>query len=467
MNLISDAKDVGLANLHVILDLWRAGKSESLIDYTRSMRVEPVVMVDSSLLFDEATPEVMQSLLSNFAGYYLQAAALSCTVGKISTMRHLDKLNPNRSPIDSAGDTAVAATNWMTSLESYRFRLPRHSDQYTTQQKQGFDVMPVRGDHDNATIALESRNGVYQIALEARDDDHHQDRMYELAVDKLNLDRTKFGHELSQAEQRKLSDKEKLDYQKVQDEVRNGQGRDSHKLAKDRQDDVHNASQFGFSKDTIQTVKELSNLSVGKVLSIEISDGIHKASIPVAIRLMAASLPSQTLAHMLSLGKQDTSMSARWHGWRSGRLAFWRDLIGCQDLIDAHRDALMQDKDGLFRQIVARKRKNTFAGILSGNPSVATASNMAVLSKETADMIELETVGSLDNFNTRQKLFEPTSLMILAVVSKEFARVTFYFRGIAEKTELSLRDIKAANKGSGPDVGDILKAFTSGHAPSL
>ncbi|MDR3392216.1 MAG: hypothetical protein P4L77_10840 [Sulfuriferula sp.] len=410
MNLISDAKDVGLANLHVILDLWRAGKSESLIDYTRSMRVEPVVMVDSSLLFDEATPEVMQSLLSNFAGYYLQAAALSCTVGKISTMRHLDKLNPNRSPIDSAGDTAVAATNWMTSLESYQFRLPRHTDQYTSQQKMNWDVMPVRGDQDNSCVALESRDGVYQVALEAA--------------------------------------KPKKD-----------EG--------DKSTPPEKRSEFGFTKDTIQTVKELSNLSVGKMLSVEISDGIHKASIPVAIRLMAASLPSQTLAHMLSLGKQDTSMSARWHGWRSGRLAFWRDLIGCQDLIDAHRDALMQDKDGLFRQIVARKRKNTFAGILSGNPSVATASNMAVLSKETADMIELETVGSLDNFNTRQKLFEPTSLMILAVVSKEYSRVTFYFRGIAEKTELSLRDIKAANKGSGPDVGDILKAFTSGHAPSL
>lgn len=410
MNLISDAKDVGLANLHVILDLWRAGKSESLIDYTRSMRVEPVVMVDSSLLFDEATPEVMQSLLSNFAGYYLQAAALSCTVGKISTMRHLDKLNPNRSPIDSAGDTAVAATNWMTSLESYQFRLPRHTDQYTSQQKMNWDVMPVRGDQDNSCVALESRDGVYQVALEAA--------------------------------------KPKKD-----------EG--------DKSTPPEKRSEFGFTKDTIQTVKELSNLSVGKMLSVEISDGVHKASIPVAIRLMAASLPSQTLAHMLSLGKQDTSMSARWHGWRSGRLAFWRDLIGCQDLIDAHRDALMQDKDGLFRQIVARKRKNTFAGILSGNPSVATASNMAVLSKETADMIELETVGSLDNFNTRQKLFEPTSLMILAVVSKEYSRVTFYFRGIAEKTELSLRDIKAANKGSGPDVGDILKAFTSGHAPSL
>lgn len=458
MNLISDAADVGLANLHVILDLWRAGKSESLIDYTRATRVEPVVMVDSSLLFDEATPEVMQSLLSNFAGYYLQAAALSCSVGKISMMRHLDKLNPNRSPLDSAGDTAVAATNWMTSLESYQFRLPRHTDKFTPQQKLNWDVMPVRGDHGMGIVALESRDGLYQISLEAATHESREEAREKArsAADKNKLENDKL----------QLS-KDQLEHSKASSAASHALAKDKHALDKQRQDDQRKTTEFGFSKDTIQTVKELSNLSVGKILSVEISDGVHKAAIPVAIRLMAASLPSQTLAHMLSLGKQDTSMSARWHGWRSGRLAFWRDLIGCQDLIDAHRDALMKDKDGLFRQIVARKRKNTFAGLLSGNPSVATASNMAVLSKETADMIELETVGSLDNFNTRQKLFEPTSLMIMAVVSKEYGRVKFYFRGIAESTDLSLRDLKSANKGSGPDIGDILKAFTSGHAPSL
>jgi hypothetical protein len=158
---------------------------------------------------------------------------------------------------------------------------------------------------------------------------------------------------------------------------------------------------------------------------------------------------------------------ARWHGWRSGRLAFWKDLVMCNDLIEDHRNALMHDKDGLYRQIVARKSKNRFAGILSGNPSVATASNMAVITKETADKIELETVGTLNDFRTRQKLFEPTSLMILVVINPDYDRATFYYRGIAEKTDVSMRDLKAANKGSGPDVADILRAFTQGHAPSL
>lgn len=386
MNPIREAAGgVGLSNIHHIVDLWQAGKAESLIDYTSVTRVEPIVLMDNAILFNDLTPEVMQSLLSSFAGFYLQAAALSVTVGKINVIRHLDRLNPSRNPVDSAAYGISAAAGLMMAQENYKFRLPRVQRNVALESYSRYDVMPL--------------NNAQTVAME---DDKENKR-----------------------------------------------------------------SGFEIGKDSIQAIKELSNLSIGKVLSVEITDGTHKASIPVQIRLMAASLPSSTVSHILSLGKKDTSVMARWHGWRSGRLEFWKDLVLCNDLIDEHRNALMKDKDGLFRQIVARKTKNRFAGILSGNPSVASASNMAVIAKSTADQIELETVGNLNDFRTRQKLFEPTSLMILVVINPDYDRATFYFRGIAEKTEVSLRDLKASNKGSGPDVTDILRAFTQGHAPSL
>jgi hypothetical protein len=385
MNLISDAVDIGLGNIHRILDLWRAGKSDSLIDYTRPTRVEPIVLIDSDCLFHDALPDVQQTLLSTFAGYYLQAVAISATVGKVHVMRQLDKLNPNRNAVDSAVDAGVTGGAWLMAQENYKLGLPKIPKLTAAMESQSvYDVLPMK------------------ISLEARDD------------------KTPAQH-----------------------------------------------TEFSTGKDSITTIKELSNLSVGKLLSVEITDGNHKASIPVAIRLMASTLPSDSIAHLLSVGKKDTSVKARWHGWRSGRLKFWEDLVFCEDLIEEHRNGLMKDKDGMYRQILARKRKNTLAGVLSGNPSVATASNMAVISKETADKIELETVGNLNNFATRQKLFEPTSLMILAVIAKDYDRVTFYYRGIAEKTEVSVRDLRASNKGSGSEVTDILKAFVSGSAPSL
>lgn len=454
MDAISNAVDIGLGNIHHIVDLWRAGKADSLIDYTRVTRVEPIVLVDNDVMFHDLTPEIMQSLLSTFAGYYLQAAALSLTVGKIQIMRHLDKLNPRRSPLDSAADTGALAAGWMMAQENYKFRLPRLTDKVAMESLDRYNLLPL-------ALPAPSQLALESLALEA--EDPHASEKNERDVERLQIQkdaerrqREQFGHQLDQDDIRNKHQKTQLQHADRELELREQQHRDA-----------QTATEFGYSRDTITTIKELANLSVGKMLSVEISDGNHTASIPVAVRLMAASLPSTTMAHILSLGKKDTSMKARWHGWRSGRLQFWRDLVMCNDLIDEHRTALMKDKDGLFRQIVARKTKNRFAGLFSGNPSVATASNMAVISKETADKIELETVGSLNDFNTRQKLFEPTSLMILVVLNKDYDRATFYYRGIAEKSEVSMRDLKAANKGNGPDVTDILRAFTQGHAPSL
>lgn len=504
MDAISNAVDIGLGNIHHIVDLWRAGKADSLIDYTRVTRVEPIVLVDNDVMFHDLTPEIMQSLLSTFAGYYLQAAALSLTVGRVQITRHLDKLNPRRSPLDSAADTGVLAAGWMMAQENYKFRLPRLSDQVALESRDRYDLLPL-------ALPAPSQLAMESLALEAGDpyasEKNARDaERLQIQKDAERRQREQFGHQLNQDDIRTAQSsadfnlrENQFKHQQAQSNAQQAhqaaqqqhqkdvfahqKGRDakqqanqdrSHELStkefelrEQQLKDAQTATEFGYSRDTITTIKELANLSVGKMLSVEITDGNHSASIPVAVRLMTASLPSSTMTHILSLGKKDISMKARWHGWRSGRLQFWRDLVMCNDLIDEHRNALMKDKDGLFRQIVARKTKNRFAGLLSGNPSVATASNMAVISKETADKIELETVGTLNDFNTRQKLFEPTSLMILVVLNKDYDRATFYYRGIAEKTEVSMRDLKAANKGNGPDVTEILRAFTQGHAPTL
>lgn len=364
--------DIGLSAIRKITDLWSGAKADSLIDYTRNLRVEPIVLIDTDCMYLDSLPEVMQSMQSIFAGYYLQAIAISTNVGKIEVMRHLDKLNPNRNPVDSAADSA----GWLLAAESYKHRLPTPSDK---------------------RIALESAGR--QPGLEAVDEQ------------------------------------------------------------------TEHASLWG--RDTAKDLKELANLSVGKMLNVEITDGLHRATIPISIRLMASSLPSTKLVHILSVGNEDKSVKERYHAWRAGRIEFIKDLIFCQDLIDAHRKNLMADKDGIYANILKRNRGNQLSTLVSGNPSVATASNLVVISNESAMQLELKINGKLDDFRTREKVFKETSLMIMAVIDKQWERVTFFHRGINHATEVGMRDLKVANKGSGPDVSDILKAYQLGNSPSL
>lgn len=413
---------LGLSSIHKILDLWRGAKSDSLIDYTQVARVEPIVLVDSDCLYLDSLPEVQQSLLSIFAGYYLQAIAISTTIGKIDVTRHLDRLNPRRNPADSATSTM----GYLLAVENYRHRLPTPND--------------------GEKLALE--NMVMEALPEAVQDAIRQDAA-----------RWAKNHD------RREADKLELDQKNSQRQT--DQFNKSHDLQTQVRDDRLNASEMGIGRDTMSTLKELANLSIGKMLSVEITDGLHKAAIPIAIRLMASSLPSSNLVHILSIGNQDISVKERYHAWKAGRLEFIKDLVLCQDLIDAHRKNLMADKDGIYTNLLKRQRGNQLSTLVSGNPSIATASNLVVLSSDTAAQLELNINGKLSDFKTREKVFKNTYIMIMAVIDKQWERVTFYHRNINEVTEVGVRDLKAANKGNGPDVSDILRAYQLGNSPSL
>lgn len=363
---MSTEQNTTLAVARKIQDLWRASKSDSLIDYTQETRVEPICLIATDVLFNDSLHDIMQSLLAIFSGYYLQAIAVSMNVGNIEVSRTLSKLNPKRSAADSAADTAV----FMLARENYKDSLPTP------------EVM---------------------LSLEA-----------------------------------------------VADRIPSAAG-----------------NQFTVGRDTNRELKELSNLSVGKMLMVEVSDGLHRGTIPVSVRLQASSMPTERLAHILSSGTKDISMKERWHQFRSGELEGIRDMVMCNDLVDEHRKNLRADKDGVYAQILSRNRENQISAIVSANPSVATASNIAVISSTTAAELELLANGRLSNPKVREKIFAGKMLMLLVVLDTEFNRVTIYHRGISMATELGVRDLRDANKGSGPNVSDILKAYQLGTAPSL
>jgi len=458
--------DIGLSAIRKITDLWSGAKADSLIDYTRVARVEPIVLIDNDCLYLESLPEVMQSLQSIFSGYYLQAIAISTNVGKVEVMRHLDKLNPNRKPLDSALDSA----GWLLAQESYRHRLPRPND-----ARLALEALPEYEKYDMARERHQwgrDRNNLDFIRdnREAQIDAFNR----QTVQNKARLDQATFDQRVAEAQRQYDQNVAQFGHQKAMDLAKQDLAKQGlalnekqFKLQQQDREDRLSAHEISIGRDTLQTIKELSNLSVGKMLSVEITDGLHRASIPVSIRLIASAIPSQNIVHILSIGNEDTSVKERYHAWKSGRLEFVRDLIFCQDLIDAHRKNLMADKDGIYANLIKRHRGNQVSTLVSGNPSVATASNSVVVSSDTASQLELKINGRLKDFKTREKLFKDTYVMIMAVIDKQWERVTFYHRGIDMHTEVGMRDLKIANKGSGPDVSDILKAYQMGNAPSL
>lgn len=223
-----------------------------------------------------------------------------------------------------------------------------------------------------------------------------------------------------------------------------------------------------FGKDTISRVEEASNLVTGKALEVVLQDGDAKITVPVIVRLAVLAVDPSTMAHTLALGEGQLSWKERWHGFRSGRLRFWKDLVLMQDLVELHRKNLLRDKSGFYQETLKRRQNNGTAALFSGGKgSIAGDSSILILSSQTQTAAERELTQQFRSPKTRDDVFKKTGAMLMFIINKEWDTLTIYHRGIAVPTELTLKELKTAARGNGPDVGEILKAYQLGNSPSL
>lgn len=379
-------------------------KTDSLSSFTKTTRVEPIALVDKSLVHQSYMYDVLSVANSVFTGYYLQAVALSATaINGVSAMRVLDTLNPTRDVADAANTAIVDSLNSpsLLSFESYRYGLP------------------------------------------------YPDRCFGLEA---------FGDDA-------------VDYMKQRNEKAQAE-RDADAINARLPDDdfggttIIRKAGIGDNK-ALSSVSEAVNLSVGRLFEVNIQQGNNNFKIPVSIRLISTIVDSNILAHILGDGGQNKSFKERYHAWRAGQLEFVRDIIFMQDLIDQHKKLLGKDETGTYAEIMKRRRNNGIAAGLSGNPSIGSASNIVVISKRTAQAVERQESGRFADEKFRDRMFKNTYMLLLFVVDEDMERVTIYHRDISLPTQLSIKELKVSSKGTGPDVMEILKAYSLGQPARL
>lgn len=206
----------------------------------------------------------------------------------------------------------------------------------------------------------------------------------------------------------------------------------------------------------IDKLYEVESLSVGKLVNVELKDGDNIAKIPVLIRLQATTVKTDIMTHIFTAGGRD-SYGERFQLARAGLLRPIRDLIFGIDLIDEHRRALMNDTSGAYKAITDRRRNNVKKAAMSGVVSAADASNIAVITKETAKVIGQKLYGKLDTQAVRERIFNNSYLLLLIVVDERYEQITVYHRGLDIPGEHSFKEIASAEKGRGQDITEVYK----------
>lgn len=198
----------------------------------------------------------------------------------------------------------------------------------------------------------------------------------------------------------------------------------------------------GLSSAGRDIVKDAVNLSVGKVISLEVIQGENKASIPITIRLRTGVMQTQPLTTLLSVDQnQNRGFFTRLKKVGAGELSFWRDFVACRDLVEEHRDALLKDTTGMYAERVKTARKNKLSAVASMQPSIANLSAVYVISQETIENLAAYKRIDFSRTKVRKKIFEVTGAMIIAVVNTRWESVTFWRHSIEEPAEFTFSQI--------------------------
>lgn len=91
----------------------------SLTELSKPARVEPFTIISSDLMVgQEYMPDVLDTVLSVFSAYYLQAIALDTEVNGIKVAKYLDKFSPSRSAdnVDIIDETIVSTVGTAAQL---------------------------------------------------------------------------------------------------------------------------------------------------------------------------------------------------------------------------------------------------------------------------------------------------------------------------------------------------------------
>lgn len=335
--------------------------SNSIIEYTKSTRIEPIVLVDANLQGQDYMSDIMVTLTNIFAAYYLQAAAISNTIGSVKVMQRLEKFQPKRSLMS-------AVTNRIGSLATEDFKLK----------------LPVYG---------QSVTPYHHASLEAK----HP------APTKIT----------------------------------------------------------GAPRESVDALRNIDNLAVGKTMNVELIEGDKTVSIPVNIRLTPAGINSDVFVGTFAgNGFNNTAKERLWR-FKTGELSGVSDMMLTNDLIKEHKRRLMADKTGIYKETAQRRRKNKLAAAISGVASLGDLSNIAIINQNTAFALEQAMGAKLSSFSARERMFDESSLMIMLVVDTEWETVKIYYQSVERPSELGIRDLKTVNKNTGPDVLEMIRAFTA------
>lgn len=228
------------------------------------------------------------------------------------------------------------------------------------------------------------------------------------------------------------------------------------------------ASRGGIKVDSkaFAPITDNTQLSVGKLIKIEISNGTESLDVPVSIRFRTRVTPEGLINDIFKANYADTNLLQRIKLYNLEEITLGEAFSGA-DMVRAQERVRLADRDGIVRSHFTNALKDAGYAALTGEIPINRASGVTIISANTQTTIERDLRGRLDNHKDREKFFSGTATMVLAIVDAEDELVHIYYRGFKDGMTETFRSIARTSGKGGSDLTPVVKDLLSGQVPSF
>lgn len=215
---------------------------------------------------------------------------------------------------------------------------------------------------------------------------------------------------------------------------------------------------------------EKTEKTVGKVIEVSFQageKGTEKVTVPVVIRLDNMIVPGDVMSNILTMNEESIRFGSRFKDMIAGRISPIKDFLLCSDLIKKQKSTLMKDPSRAYASMLNRVNSSKMYSIISRNVSLSTISGIMVISEIEENDIRAKIGGDLTHKKTRNMIFDNSSVMIVAVVDREWETVKIFVRDMDNYSEIPFSRFKESTTSNTDALTEVFKSMSVGRVPTF
>lgn len=218
-------------------------------------------------------------------------------------------------------------------------------------------------------------------------------------------------------------------------------------------------------------LKNDTPLPSGRILNLKLStDRGAKIDVNLLVQLNPTIIATEVLQQFIALNFAP-SFKTRLLQAKAGEISTFKDLVMCMDLRRERLRALKKDSAGELQSMLDRQSNSLSDALLKIFQLVPEKQNIAnsilIFDKQNFDSEASKCGLKITDYNSRQKFFNKTFAMIVAIVDTMYNRVEMYYHGMPTSSTFTYDQLKKNSKIGNTDLVQIMQSYAAGSAPKF